>query len=117
MIDISGSGTTGTIIALQTFPIGFQLTTFADDIDPLVAEEVETTGIEMLYDGPLFPFDKSAPIKIVVGVVAGSSDDINRKIMLQTRKSNASILPFPDVTSAVITYPDGGRVILSKGTI
>src|SRR5579872_4775068 len=117
MINISGSGTSVTILALQSFPMGFAVTQFADDIDPLVADDVETTGTELLYDGSLFAFDKAAAIKLVVGVIAGSDDDINLKIMLQARKANTSILPFPDVTSVVITYPDGGRVILSNGNI
>lgn len=117
MLDISGSGTNITLVALQSFPLGFRLTQFADDLDPLIAEEIETTGFEMLYDGSLFAFDKAAPIKLTVNVVAGGADDINLKILLQTRKSNISILPFPDVTSMVISYPDGGRVILSNGTI
>jgi hypothetical protein len=117
MINISGTGTGIVIVALQSFPMGFNLTQFADDIDPLAAEEVEATGFEMLYDGSLFAFDKAAPIMLTVGVIAGSSDDINLKIMLQTRKSNVSILPFQDVVSAVISYPDGGRIILSNGAL
>jgi hypothetical protein len=117
MIDVSASGTKVNIIALQSFPIGFSMESFADDIDPLVAEEVESSGFEMLYDGSMFAFDKAAPIKITVGVIAGSSDDINLKIMLQARKSNVKILPFPDYVSMVITYPDGGRVLLSNGLL
>lgn len=117
MINISGTGTSVIIVALQSFPVGFNLTHFADDIDPIAAEETETTGIEMLYDGSLFAFDKASPIMVTFGVIAGSSDDINMKILLASRKSNVSILPFPDITSAVITYPDGGRVVLSNGTI
>ena|ERR1700739_2112698 len=117
MLDISGSGTSVTVVALQSFPMGFTLSQFADDIDPLAADNVEATGFEMLYDGSLFAFDKAAPIKLTIGVVAGGSDDINLKIMLQSRKSNVSLLPFPDVLSMVITYPDGGRIILSNGAM
>lgn len=117
MIDISASGTEVTIIALQTFPIGFTVSSLADDVDPIQVEETETTGFEMLFDGSLFAYDKATPIKIGLAVIAGSSDDINLKIMLQSRKGNASILPFPDVTSAIFSYPDGGKVILSNGTI
>lgn len=117
MNDVSGSGTSVSIIALQSFPVGFTLKSFADDVDPIVAEEVESSGFEMLYGGELFAYDKAAPIIVTFGVIAGSDDDINMKIILQARKSNTSILPFPDSTSAVFTYPDGGRVILSNGTI
>jgi hypothetical protein len=117
MIDISGSGAKITIVALSSFPMGFTLSKFADDIDPIVSEDIETSGTELLYDGSLFIFDKAAPIKLTVGLIAGSSDDINCKILLQARKSNVSILPFADVTSAIITYPDGGRAMMSNGSI
>jgi hypothetical protein len=119
MIDVSGFGTTITIVALTSFPIGFTLSDFADDIDPVVAEDIEPTGFEMLYDGTLFPFDKAAPVTLTVGVIAGSDDDINLKIILQARKSNGSnaITPFTDLTSAVINYPDGGKIILSNGAL
>lgn len=117
MIDISGSGTKITIVALSSFPMGFTLSQFADDIDPIVAKEIETTGTELLYDGSLFIFDKAAAIELTVGVIAGGSDDINLKILLQARKSNVSILPFVDMTSAIVTYPDGGRAMVSSGSI
>jgi Tol biopolymer transport system component len=71
----------------------------------------------MLYDGSLFAYDKSAAIKVNVTVIAGTSDDINFKILLQARKGTAQVLSIPDITSMVITYPDGGRVMFSNGTI
>ena len=114
---IDGFGLGVTIIALQSFPMGFALSQFADDVLPLEIEEVEPVGFDMLYDGSLFAFDKAAPIKVAVSVIPGTSDDINLKILLASRKAASSIIPLPDVTSMVITYGDGGRVLLSNGTI
>jgi hypothetical protein len=117
MINISGFGTTITVVALSSFPMGFSLSQFADDQDPLVVEEIEPTGYEMLYDGSLFAFDKAAPVRLTVSVIPGSDDDINLKILLQARKGAASIIPLPDQTSVIISYPNGGRVMLTNGTI
>jgi hypothetical protein len=117
MIDVSGFGTGIVVLALQSFPFGFSLKQFADDVDPIMAKEVDAVGFEMLYDGDLFSFDKAAPIEVAVSVIPGSDDDMNLKILLQSKKGSSAILPLPDITSMVITYPDGGRVILSKGTI
>ena len=117
MINISGTGTGIVVVALRSFPMGFNLTQFADDIDPIAAEEIEPSGFEMLYDGSLFAFDKAAPILLTVGVIAGSSDDINLKILLQSRKSSISLAPFQDFVSVVISYPDGGRIALSNGVL
>lgn len=117
MNDISGFGTGIVIVALQSFPMGFSVSKFADDVDPISAKDVEPTGYEMLYDGSLYAFDKAAPIEVAISVIPNSEDDINCKILLQSRKSAKRLFPVDDVTSMVVTYPDGGRAILSNGTI
>jgi hypothetical protein len=63
MIDVSGFGTGIVILALQSFPMGFQLTDFADDVDPISAKEVEPIGYEMLFDGELFAYDQASAIE------------------------------------------------------
>lgn len=117
MINISGFGTGIVIVALQSFPMGFTLSKFADDEDPITAKDVEATGYEMLYDGSLYSFDKAAPVEVSISVIPGSDDDINMKILLQNKKGAKKLIPLADVTSMVITYPDKGRIILSNGTI
>lgn len=117
MIDVSGFGTGIVIVAVQAFPMGFTVNRFADDKDPIKAKEIATTGYEMLYDGSLFSFDKAAPSEIDISVIAGSEEDLNLKILLQSKKGSRRLLPIQDMTSMIITYPDGGRVALSNGTI
>ena len=68
----------------------------------------------MLYDGDLFAFDKATPIEVAVSVIPGTSDDINLKILLQSKHAPKTLIPLPDVTSMVITYPDKGRIVLSN---
>lgn len=117
MIDISGFGTGITIVALQTFPMGFSVSQFADDIDPIDAKEIAAVGYEMLFDGSPFFYDKASVIEVKIGVIAGSDDDLNLKTLLQVKKGTVSILPISDVTTMVVTYPDKGRVVLSNGSI
>lgn len=115
MIDVSAFGTGIMVLSTASFPQGFSLSQFADDEDPLNVEQVEVSGFEKLYDGSIFIFDKTSPILLSVAVMPNSDDDINLKILMQMRKSSPSLLPLPDTTSMVITYPDGGRVILTNG--
>lgn len=116
MIDIGAYGLSINVVALQSFPMGFSLSEFADDADPLVVEETEPFGYELLFDGDIFSFDKASVIKLSVTVIAGSEDDTNLRLLLQSKKGSKSILPVPDMTTMVITYPTG-HVILTKGTI
>jgi len=117
MQDISGHGTGIVVLALKSFPFGFTLSNFADDEDPIKAKDIEPFGYEVLYDGSIFPHAKASPVEVSVAVIPNSEDDINLKILLASKPDSLSFLPFEDVTSMVITYPDGGRVVLSNGTI
>jgi len=117
MIDVSAFGTGITIVALNSFPTGFTLSQFADDVDPVIFEEVQTTDMEALYDGSFFVHDQAALMKMSVSVIPGSSDDINLKILLASRTGGPSLLPLPDITSSVIKYPDGGVAMMSNGSI
>ena len=117
MIDVSAFGSSIRVISTVSFPVGFKLSQFADDEDPLSVSEVEVSGFEKLYDGNIFIFDKTSPILLSVGVMPNTDDDINLKILLQQRKSSSQILPLPDVTAMIVEYPDGGRVALSDGGI
>jgi hypothetical protein len=117
MINISGFGLSIIVVALSSFPTGFELSAFSDDTDPLTIDPIEPTGFEPLYDGSLFFYDKTAPIKVSVSVIPGSDDDINLKILLQARKGAPPHLPIPDITSMIVRYSDGGIVGFSKGSI
>lgn len=117
MINISGFGLKATVVALQTFPMGFTLSQFADTSNPIEFEPMAPVGYEMLFDGDLFAFDKAAPVIVSCSVLPQTDDDINLKMMLTSKKGGVRWLPFSDVTTMVVTYPDGGRVVLSNGTI
>lgn len=93
MINISGFGLSANIVALQTFPMGFQVTQFADDIDPISFEPMEPIGYDLLFDGDLFAFDKGAPVIVSLGVLPQTTDDINLKLML-TSKKEGELAPF-----------------------
>ncbi len=117
MIDISTAGSGITIFSLTSFPMGFRLSSFADDADSLSVEQTEVSGFEKLYDGNIFAFDKTSPIMLTVGVIPNTEDDINLKILLQKRKSNPTFLSLPDTITMVISYADGGRNVLSNGVM
>jgi hypothetical protein len=117
MQDVSAFGTTISILATQSFPIGFTVNKFADDKDPLKIEDIEATGYEFLIDGSLFIFDKAAVIKVQVAVIAASEDDINFKTMLMSRKGSSGVLGLPDVTTMTISYGNGGVVVFTNGSI
>ncbi|XAO36888.1 tail fiber protein [Pseudomonas phage WP1] len=58
-------------------------------------------------------------LEVPVSVIAGSEDDINLRILLNSKKGSFRFLPgsIPDMTTLMATLPDGGRTVLSNGTI
>lgn len=117
MNNISGFGTKINIVALQSFPAGFTIESFADDQDPLNIEQTEPVGYELQFDGTIVAYDKGAVIRVDVAVIPNTEDDINLKLLLSTRKGGFKWLPVQDITTMVISYPDGGKVAFSNGTI
>ncbi|MEG0207028.1 phage tail fiber protein [Citrobacter sp.] len=117
MIDVSGFGLKATIVALQSFPMGFTVQQFADDVDPLEVQDDVPGAYEMMYDGSLFAYTQANPILVKISVLPGSEDDVNLKILLASRRMANKLLPISDVTSMVISYPDGGKSIFSNGSI
>lgn len=117
MFNISGFGTKITVVALQTFPVGFTIESLTDDQDSLVIENIESVGYQMQYDGGMCVYDKAAAVRVSVSVIPNTPDDINLKLLLAARKGGFKWLPIQDVTSMLVSYPDGGKVAFSSGTI
>lgn len=117
MIDIGGFGTKIQIVAIQTFPLGFEVSEFADDIEPISITPIELIGFKRLYDGDIFFHKKNTPVEIEISVTPNSSSDINMKILLQTAGLNKKFSPVRDILTMVVGYGDGGKVVFSKGSI
>lgn len=117
MVNISGFGTSIRIVALQSFPVGLNISSLSDDQDSLIIEEVESVGYQLTYDGGICIYDKAAVVRVSIAVIPNTEDDINLKLLLSARKGGFKWLPIQDVTSMLITYPDGARVAFSNGTI
>lgn len=117
MIDVSGFGLKATIVALNTFPSGFEVSQFPDETDALTFSNLEVSGYQMLFDGTLFIFDKAAPIIVDIAVLPNTTDDANLKMLLSVKQGMKSWLPFSDFTSMVIYYPEGGYTVLTQGSI
>lgn len=117
MLNISGFGTSIRLVAIQSFPMGFNITAFADEEDPISIDPVEPVGYELLYDGGIVAFDKAAPVIVSIAVTPNTQDDINLKVLLQSRKGGLQLMPISDITTMIISYPDNDKVILTGGTI
>lgn len=115
--NVSGFGAQINIVSTVTFPYGFSVDQFPDDVDPIQINELTVKKYEMLIDGRMIHYGTANPVEMAVSVIAGSDNDINLGIILSAARVRRQILPIPDMIIMVVTYPDDIITTLTNGTI
>jgi hypothetical protein len=115
--DVSAFGTSVTVVATKSFPSGFKVTQFADEVDPVSVEPMEPSAYEILIDVSLFFYQKGAPIKVSISVIAGTPDDENLRIILNNRKGTKGVIALPDTCTLTVSYPNGSPSVFTGGGI
>lgn len=115
--NVSGLGLALRCIASVTFPIGFPITTFSEDADPLDIPSVQVTDVAMGVNGDLIAWNKPNPLKLTLNVVPGSDDDINLQILLEANRSGKGKKAIRDVIQLVGEYGNGRKIIFMNGVI
>ena len=115
--DISGFGLKIWLVASATFPAGFPISQFADDADPLDIPSLTIAETGMGGNGDLVKWSKANPIKIVIGVIPGSIDDLNLGILFDANRVARGKRGARDVITLTGIYGDDTTVILKEGII
>lgn len=113
--DITGFGTVVTLIATTTFPVGFQVTEFADDADPLDFASVKIADTAMGLNGDLIAWAKAVPLPMVLNVIPGSQDDVNLSLLANVNRVGKGKSSPYDLITATVIYPDGTQITLTGG--
>jgi hypothetical protein len=115
--NVSGFGTVVTVIGSNTFPTGFPVTQFSDDIDALDLPGVKIADLAMGVNGDLIKWSRAAILPASLGVIPGSNDDINLQILAEANRVGQGKASAQDVITIVVVYPDGTSTTLSQGSI
>jgi hypothetical protein len=116
-IEISGSGLVITIVASNTFPVGFPVTEFADDSDPLEAGQIEIANASSGLNGDLVTFSKPTPLSITLSVIAGSDADVALSILADANRVAFGKNSANDLITLTAVYPSGLISTLTKGRL
>lgn len=117
MPDISGFGIRVNIVASVTFPNGFDLTQFADDVDPFDLPSIQIRDKAMGLNGDLITWSKANPLPLTLGVIPGSEDDQNMKVLFEANRVGKGKRGARDVITVTAVYPDETTLTLSEGVI
>ena len=114
---VSGYGLLVQVVASITFPAGFSVTQFADDVDPFDLPSMQTADKAMGLNGDLIGWSKATPILLTLGVIPGSADDINLGILFNNNRVGRGKLSVRDIITLTGIYPDGKQTTLANGII
>lgn len=115
--DVSGFGFVLTLIASNTFPSGFPLSQFADDVDPFDFPVIDVNDVAMGLNGDLISWSKATPLKVTMSVIAGSDDDANLAVLLEANRVGQGKISARDVITVNAVYPSGNTLSLTSGKI
>jgi tail fiber protein gp32 len=113
--DVSGFGLSINLIASVTFPTGFLITQFSEDVDPLDMNSIDIADAVMGLNGDLITWAKAVALNMVVAVIPGSDDDQNLQIIFDANRPAQGKASVQDSLTATVVYPDGTSVTLIGG--
>lgn len=117
MQNISGFGLIVNVLASNTFPVGFVVTEFADDSDPLDIPSIQVADSAMGLNGDLIGWSKANPIPVTLAVIPNSLSDVNLSILLEANRVGRGKIGARDIITMNLVYPAGNFVNLSGGII
>lgn len=115
--DVSAFGTRVRIIASQTFPLGIEVTSFADDADPFDAPSTQVRDKAGGVNGDLIVWSKANPVQCTVAVLPNTPDDDNLQILLKANRAAKGRRAVQDEITMVVMYPDGRATRYLRGAI
>lgn len=117
MKNISGFGLRVRLLASETFPVGFDITQFADDTDPFDLPSLQISDKAMGLNGDLVSWTTANPIEVSLSVIPNDTDDINLGIIFEANRAGRGKTPARDKITLVGIYPDGRIITLVNGVI
>ena len=115
--DVSGFGIRLNVIASSTFPVGFQVTQFADDADPFDIPAIQIADKAMGLNGDLIVWSTANPILVTINVIPGTDDDKNLAILLEANRVGRGKTSAQDAVTMTAIYPSGAPLTLTAGRI
>lgn len=115
--NITGFGVVLSIVASTTFPVGFPVTQFSDDADPLDMSAVQIADTAMGLNGDLIRWARAAVLPVVISVLPGTEDDLNLQLLADANRVGQGKVSANDAITLTVVYPDGTTVTLTGGCI
>lgn len=117
MHDVSASGMKIRLVAVPTFPAGFDITRFSDDSDPVSGDNVDIASAAAALNGDMVSWSVPNLVPVRVNVLPGTEEARNLDILWSVNRSGKNKVSVKDTISMVITYPDGRQKAFGQGVM
>lgn len=116
-VNNSGFGLDVTLVASVTFPIGINLTQFADNADPFDLPEMTINETAAGLNGDLTNWATASPVLLTLNVLPNSDDDRNLAVLFDVNRPGKGLQIASDIITLVGVYPDGKVISLNNGVM
>lgn len=116
-VDVSAMGLKVLVQATPSFPVGIEITHFADDGDSLNIGDITTMESAMGVNGDLVVWRVATPCEIELNVIPGTDECNDLETLFNLNMTQKNRVSSKDVITMVITHPDGKQSVLTNGYI
>lgn len=116
-IDVSAMGLKVLVQAAPSFPVGIEVTHFADDGDSLNIGEITTMESAVGVNGDLVVWRVATPCEVELNVIPGTDDCNDLETLFNLNMTQKNRASSKDIITMVISHPNGKQTILSNGYI
>ena len=116
-VDVSAMGLKVLVQATPSFPVGIEITHFADDGDSLNITDITTMESAMGVNGDLVVWRVATPCEIELNVIPGTDECNDLETLFNLNMTQKNRVSSKDVITMVITHPDGKQSVLTNGYI
>lgn len=116
-IDVSAMGLKVLIKAAPSFPVGIEVTHFADDGDSLNISDITTMESAVGVNGDLVVWRVATPCELSINVIPGTDECKDLETLFNLNMTQKNRVSSKDIITMVITHPNGKQTVLSNGYI
>lgn len=115
MPDVSGYGLSINILASISFPVGFTVTQFSDDVDASDIEDLQIGDSAVGLNGDIVSWSTPSIIRQAISVIPDSEDDRNLAILFEANRIGKGKLPIGDVITMTRSLPGKTPEVFTEG--
>lgn len=116
-VDVSAMGLKVLIKATPSFPLGIEVTHFADDGESLAISDLTTMESGMGVNGDLVVWRVATPCEAEINVIPNTDECKDLETLFNLNMTQNNRVSSKDVITMVVTHPNGKQTVLTNGYI